>query len=131
MCSCWQVLTCDSVLKIVKLTRGAFIASTWSHIISTKEQFFMDVFFFHSPFEMISIVESAHSQNQRVSPGFNGAINMFRFNTVVIWNVFPENGNWRNGFSCSGVQLHMLAAELYRDPPPSHSCSATLSRLID
>lgn len=57
---------CDSVLKIVKLARGAFIASTWSHVISKKEQFFMDLLFFHSPFEMISIDESVRSQNQSV-----------------------------------------------------------------
>lgn len=31
----------------------------------------------------------------------------------------------------TGVQLYVLAVELYRAPPLSDSCSATLSRLID
>lgn len=93
MCSRWQVLACDSVLKTVKLAQGAFIDSTWSCVISKKEQYFIYVFFFYSPFEMISKVKSRRSQNQTVSPAFNGAINMFKLNTGIIWNVFSENAN--------------------------------------
>lgn len=120
---------CDSVLKIVKLAWDAFIASTCCCTISNKEQFFMDVFLFYSPFEMISV---SKTEAARVPPAFNGAINMFRFHSVVIWNMFSENLKlWKTGFMCFGVHLHMLAAELYRDLSPSDTCSATLSRLID
>lgn len=91
----------------------------------------MDVFLFYSPFEMISVGKSAHPESARASPAFNGAINTFRFNSVV-WNMFSENLKlWKTGFTSFGGHLHTLTAELCRASSPSVSCSATLSRLID
>lgn len=92
----------------------------------------MDVFLFYSPFEMISVSKSAHPESARVSPAFNGARNTFRFDSVVVWNMFSENLKvWKTGFTSFSGHLRTLAAELSRASSPSVSCSATLSRLID
>lgn len=73
----------------------------------------MDVFLFYSPLEMISVCKSAHPESARASPAFNGAINMFGFNSVV-WNMFSENLKlWKSGFTSFGGHLHTLIAELF------------------